>query len=358
MTNRVNRRAEEFVFVSYARKDRQKVVILVDRLTAAGINVWWDRGIEIGSVWRDAIQHHLDQAACVLVVWTKNSTESTFVRSEATWGNPLLQVKLESDATIPVGFTEDQHCDLTDWNGDDSPALCQLIEAVTRAVDRGSKPVDGLWTLETTESDIQGTLRATAELREVALKLRSLAELASSDVAATDDLRATFVEIDKTFQVVNDTLLKFLRPLSAPGEIELTPYLELERDKFLSRVNAGLGHCRLITVIYERHGGLRDWLVGVVETEQLDDADRLFAGLSDADNDAFGRMVTIAKILRNESRIIAAHILSGQQVEARSRLIKTRDALSSVEDALSSALEVMAQIRARFGIPASVPQVD
>jgi hypothetical protein len=103
---------EAFVFVSYAHEDKARVVRLIDELTSRNIRVWWDGNIEPGSIWRNAIQTHLDSAVCRLVVWTEHSVDSTFVSSEASWGAaPLVPVKLDKTARIPLGFTEYQYSD-------------------------------------------------------------------------------------------------------------------------------------------------------------------------------------------------------------------------------------------------------
>ena len=52
---------------------------------ADGLSVWWDAHITGGDKWRDAIAAQLDDARCVLVVWSKRSvgSEGHFVREEA-----------------------------------------------------------------------------------------------------------------------------------------------------------------------------------------------------------------------------------------------------------------------------------
>jgi len=40
------------VFVSYKREDEVRVAPLVHALEAAGLDVWWDRGLPGGESWR------------------------------------------------------------------------------------------------------------------------------------------------------------------------------------------------------------------------------------------------------------------------------------------------------------------
>ncbi|MEO7814895.1 MAG: toll/interleukin-1 receptor domain-containing protein, partial [Sphingomicrobium sp.] len=73
------------VFVSYKAEDRARVRPLVDALLADGLSVWWDAHIGGGDDWRESISRELDQAACVIVVWSKRSigSDGRFVRDEA-----------------------------------------------------------------------------------------------------------------------------------------------------------------------------------------------------------------------------------------------------------------------------------
>ena len=64
------------VFVSYKAEDRQRVRPLVEALQADGLSVWWDANIGAGDEWRESIANNLDQARCVIVVWTKRSNRA------------------------------------------------------------------------------------------------------------------------------------------------------------------------------------------------------------------------------------------------------------------------------------------
>src|SRR5262245_64221138 len=64
------------IFISYAREDESRVRALVGALETAGWAVFWDRQIPTGSTWRGHIGRALDDARCILVVWSKASVES------------------------------------------------------------------------------------------------------------------------------------------------------------------------------------------------------------------------------------------------------------------------------------------
>ena len=345
-----NRDDETFVFVSYAHPDRDRVALLIDRLAGRGINVWWDGYITPGSPWHNAIQGHLDRAVCTLVVWTEHSVVSDFVRSEAGWGAPLVPVKLDDAARIPVGFTEYQYSDLTSWDGDESSEFDLLVSTLVNFLERGPRPIDD-WMLQDPEWEVRKSLEGTEDLRVKTARLRFIGEISTSDAKANADLRATLREIDKTYKTVSRAIKSFLSPALAQGDIDPTPYLELERDDFRTEVKKGQGHCGLIALHYGRHGGLRDWLAGRAQPEQLAEADSLFASFSDADGDAFFRMVGIADLLKNQSRAVVNLLLARQPELARAHLREAREALAPLEDKLSAAMQELQDIRTTLGYP-------
>ena len=70
------------VFLSYASQDRDRILSLVKALESDGLSVWWDRNIQAGATYDRAIESAIAKAKCVVVVWSKFSVESEYVRSE------------------------------------------------------------------------------------------------------------------------------------------------------------------------------------------------------------------------------------------------------------------------------------
>jgi pimeloyl-ACP methyl ester carboxylesterase len=105
------------IFVSHAAEDRARVEPLVRTLESAGLSVWWDRQIDAGKTFDRTIEEELTAASCVLVVWTKQSVESNWVREEADEGlrrGILVPVQLEP-CQIPLGFRRIQAAQFLDW---------------------------------------------------------------------------------------------------------------------------------------------------------------------------------------------------------------------------------------------------
>ncbi len=105
------------VFVSYDSDDRARVEPLVRELETAGFEVWWDRQINAGESFDRTIEQELSSASCVLVVWSKNSIDSDWVREEAEEGQRrgILIPVLIDECQIPLGFRRVQAEQLIDW---------------------------------------------------------------------------------------------------------------------------------------------------------------------------------------------------------------------------------------------------
>ncbi|WP_159793576.1 TIR domain-containing protein [Croceibacterium salegens] len=107
------------VFLSYAREDSAAARRVVTLLESAGVSVWWDSLIEGGVNYLPETQRALDEADCVVVLWSKVSVDSFWVRDEAQAGRDRnCLVPLGLDATLPpLGFRQFQTIDISAWHG-------------------------------------------------------------------------------------------------------------------------------------------------------------------------------------------------------------------------------------------------
>lgn len=106
------------IFVSYAREDLWFVSPLVSALQAQGWTVWWDRLMPVGDVADLTIERALNDARCIVVVWSKNSVNSIWVRNEAAEGRDrqiLIPVILD-DTIPPFGFRLINGVNFTNWS--------------------------------------------------------------------------------------------------------------------------------------------------------------------------------------------------------------------------------------------------
>ena len=125
------------LFLSYARADRPTADKLADLLTKAGHTVWWDALIEGGAQFASSIREALEAADVVIVLWSKNSIDSDWVRDEAAQGRDRRRlVPLSIDGTkAPLGFRQYQLIDLSRWKGRaDTPQFDAILRAVATAL--------------------------------------------------------------------------------------------------------------------------------------------------------------------------------------------------------------------------------
>lgn len=121
------------IFLSYAHADRAKAQRLATALEQSGYTVWWDALIEGGSRFAHSIDEALRKADAVVVLWSKHSIASDWVRDEAAQGRDRHRlVPLSLDGSMPpLGFRQIQVIRLSGWRGH---AGVPQIEAIRRAI--------------------------------------------------------------------------------------------------------------------------------------------------------------------------------------------------------------------------------
>ena len=131
------------VFLSYASEDRERAGALARSLEARGWSVWWDRKIVAGRAFDQAIEHELETAKSVVVLWSGSSIVSEWVKNEAAAAaeRGVLVPGLIERVKIPLEFRRKQTADLVDWTGALSHEGFQaLCAGIADRVGRGSEP--------------------------------------------------------------------------------------------------------------------------------------------------------------------------------------------------------------------------
>jgi len=132
------------VFVSYSRVEQEHAKRVIDLLEKAGFTVWWDGMLKPGATYVETTEEALESAEAVVVLWSKTSIASNWVRDEAMSGrmrNCLVPISLDG-SIAPLGFRQIQSIDFSHWKGDHGdPAARQLVEAVAGMHGRENMPV-------------------------------------------------------------------------------------------------------------------------------------------------------------------------------------------------------------------------
>ncbi len=97
---------DPYVFISYAHKDAQIVVPLIEEMTRAGFRLWYDSGVEVGTEWPQFIAEHLQGCHAVLMLASKYFDESVNCRNELAFAlaqkKSVVVLHLE-DAALSFG---------------------------------------------------------------------------------------------------------------------------------------------------------------------------------------------------------------------------------------------------------------
>lgn len=107
------------IFLSYAHEDQAAAKKIVAALAREGLRAWWDHEIPPGRTWDEMIGRRIASAQVVIVLWSKRSVASNFVKEEAQLAldaGKLLPLSIEA-VEPPIGFRRVQAANLSDWRG-------------------------------------------------------------------------------------------------------------------------------------------------------------------------------------------------------------------------------------------------
>jgi hypothetical protein len=98
-----------FVFVSYAHDDTSLVSTVVEGIIASGYKVWYDKNIDVSSLWSDEIANAILASKVFIVFVTRASMASQYVRSEIEFALSkkvkVIPVYLEGMSVLPPGLS-------------------------------------------------------------------------------------------------------------------------------------------------------------------------------------------------------------------------------------------------------------
>lgn len=127
------------IFISYKSEDKDKAALFANAFAAQGWSVFWDKDIPPGQPFDRYIGDKLDEARCVVVLWSEQSITSDWVKEEADYGKrrAMLMPVFIDQVAPPLGFGRIEAAELFDWDGDPSDAEFQnLVKAIEALLGR------------------------------------------------------------------------------------------------------------------------------------------------------------------------------------------------------------------------------
>ena len=108
------------IFLSYNREDQARARMFAEAFAAQDFSVWWDADLKSGEAYDEVTETALRTAKAVVVLWSKKSAVSRWVRAEATLAdrNKTLVPCMIEPCERPIMFELTQTAELTHWQGD------------------------------------------------------------------------------------------------------------------------------------------------------------------------------------------------------------------------------------------------
>lgn len=121
------------IFISYKREEQPTAKKLAAALERYGWSVWWDPHLRVGEHFDDVIEGALQEAKCVIVLWSRQSVASRYIRDEANYAlsmDKLVPVAIE-EVVLPFRFSGIQTAQLGGWDGADTfPEFHKLVDDI------------------------------------------------------------------------------------------------------------------------------------------------------------------------------------------------------------------------------------
>ena len=134
------------IFISYKKEERAVASELATRLTTAGYEVWWDDDLLAGERYEDEIAAVLDQCGAVVVLWSRQSVKSEWVKAEAEAARqqkkafPII-IDDMPPTQMPLLYRGMHAARFEGWQGELShEGYVELIGSIEDRVGKGRRP--------------------------------------------------------------------------------------------------------------------------------------------------------------------------------------------------------------------------
>ncbi|MCB1722213.1 MAG: toll/interleukin-1 receptor domain-containing protein [Chromatiaceae bacterium] len=136
------------IFISYANEDTESARRLAGAFEGLGWTVWWDKQIPPGMDYAQVIEKAVNEASCIVVLWSKHSIDSRWVHTEAAVGaDRRIVATVIVDETpgekVPFEFRRLQAVNLNDWTPGVPHAGFELLANRIRSIlNEPQRPVE------------------------------------------------------------------------------------------------------------------------------------------------------------------------------------------------------------------------
>ena len=121
------------IFISYKKEEKEVAAKLAHALERDGWTVWWDVEIPTGADFETLIKETLGTCDVTIVLWSKESIHSDWVRAEAEYARkykkvfPVLIEELPHQ-DLPLLFQKLHAHDLANWSGERSTPIQRSLQ--------------------------------------------------------------------------------------------------------------------------------------------------------------------------------------------------------------------------------------
>jgi Tol biopolymer transport system component len=152
------------IFLSYSRDDQATARLFAEGFEREGFSIWWDATLNPGEAFDQVTEKALRDAKAVVVLWSKKSVDSRWVRAEATQANDnktLVPVMIEP-CKRPIMFELTHTADLSQWTGDRKDNAWQsFLTGVRLFVERGGSVPAASPAASTSRASVSPIIRAS-----------------------------------------------------------------------------------------------------------------------------------------------------------------------------------------------------
>jgi hypothetical protein len=131
------------IFISYTRKDQPAARKLADALERKGWSVWWDPKLRAGEHFDDVIEQALTESRCIIVLWSKRSVQSRYVKDEAAYAlkyKKLVPISIDG-VELPFRYVGIHTPRLFEYDGSDTfPGFQSLVADIKHVL--GPSPAE------------------------------------------------------------------------------------------------------------------------------------------------------------------------------------------------------------------------